>query len=48
MRVWGTAWKVEIDTETLEDKISNDSEKVRANRSKRKTQIWPNEAPIDI
>ena len=39
LKVGGSAWEFKIDTETLEDQINNDSDKVRARRSKKKRHI---------
>ena len=44
LRVGGSAWKLNIGTDRLEDKINNDSEKVRTSRSKKKRRISPNKA----
>ena len=44
LKVGRPAWELNIETERLKDKINNDSDKVRATRSKKKRQLRPNEA----
>ena len=44
LKVGRPAWELKIETERLKDKINNDSDKVRATRSKKKRQILPHEA----
>ena len=39
LKVGRTAWELKIETERLTDKINNDSDKVRADRSKKKRQL---------
>ena len=45
LKVGRPAWELNIETERLKDKINNDSDKVRATRSKKKRQVLPHEAP---
>ena len=44
LKVCRPAWELKIETERLKDKINNDSDKVRATRSKKMRQSNPNEA----
>ena len=39
LKVGRPAWELNIETERLKDKINNDSDKVRARRSKKKRQL---------
>ena len=39
VKVGRPAWELKIETERLKDKINNDSDKVRATRSKKKRQL---------
>ena len=39
LKVGRPAWELKIETERLKDKINNDSDKVRATRSKKKRQL---------
>ena len=39
MKVGRPTWELNIESERLKDKINNDSDKVRATRSKKKRQL---------
>ena len=39
LKVERPVWELKIETERLKDKINNDSDKVRATRSKKKRQL---------
>lgn len=39
LKVGRPAWELNIETERLKDEINNDSDKVRATRSKKKRQL---------
>ena len=39
LKVGRPAWELKIETESLKDKINNDSDKVRAKRKKGKRQL---------
>ena len=39
LKVGRPAWELKIESERLKDKINNDSDRVRATRSKKKKQL---------